>query len=162
MNQLNGHIEKIVFHSDESGFCVLRIKSDEHNDLVTLTGTASSVNDGEWIAADGEWINDPSYGKQFKSSELRIAAPDTLEGIEKYLASDLVKGIGKEYASRLVNAFGKDVFNVIEKNSGKLLKVEGIGKTRKENIKEAWDEQKSVRKIMSFLFSSWCKYIKSI
>ena len=153
MNQLNGHIEKIVFHSDESGFCVLRIKSDEHNDLVTLTGTASSVNDGEWIAADGEWINDPSYGKQFKSSELRIAAPDTLEGIEKYLASDLVKGIGKEYASRLVNAFGKDVFNVIEKNSGKLLKVEGIGKTRKENIKKAWDEQKSVRKIMSFLFS---------
>ena len=27
---------------------------------------------------------------------------DTLEGIEKYLASDLVKGIVKEYAARLV------------------------------------------------------------
>ena len=153
MNQLDGHIEKVIYYNEENGYCVFRIKSDDYSELVTLTGTASSINDGEWVVADGEWINDPTYGKQFKASELRVAAPDTLEGIEKYLASDLVKGIGKEYASRLVNKFGKDVFDIIENNSSKLLKVEGIGKTRKENIKKAWEDQKSVRSIMSFLFS---------
>ena len=31
-----------------------------------------------------------------------------------------------------------------------LLEVEGIGKTRKDNIKKAWNEQKNVRAIMSF------------
>lgn len=153
MNQLDGHIEKVIYYNEENGYCVFRIKSDDYSELITLTGTASSINDGEWVVADGEWINDPTYGKQFKASELRVAAPDTLEGIEKYLASDLVKGIGKEYASRLVNKFGKDVFDIIENNSSKLLKVEGIGKTRKENIKKAWEDQKSVRSIMSFLFS---------
>ena len=75
------------------------------------------------------------------------------EGIEKYLASGLIKGIGKEYAARLVSEFGRDVLDVIENSSGKLLKVEGIGKLRKDRIKQAWDEQKSVRQIMAFLFS---------
>ena len=91
---------------------------------------------------------------QFKASNIRTSSPDTEEGIEKYLASDLVKGIGKEYAARLVQAFGKEVFLIIEENSKKdYFKVEGIGKTRKNNIKKAWDEQKNVRSIMSFLFS---------
>lgn len=153
MKQLDGHIEKVIYYNEENGYCIFRVKSNDYAELITLTGTASSINDGEWIVADGEWIIDPKYGKQFKASELRVAAPDTLEGIEKYLASDLVKGIGREYASRLVNKFGKDVFDVIENNSSKLLNVEGIGKTRKENIKKAWNEQKSVRNIMSFLFS---------
>jgi exodeoxyribonuclease V alpha subunit len=82
-----------------------------------------------------------------------MSQPDTLEGIEKYLGSGLIKGIGKEYAARLVKTFGRDVFDVIENSSGKLLKVEGIGALRKDRIKQAWDEQKSVRQIMAFLFS---------
>ena len=64
-----------------------------------------------------------------------MSKPDTLDGIEKYLASGMVKGIGKEYASRLVKTFGREVFDVIENASGKLLKVEGIGRLRKERIK---------------------------
>jgi exodeoxyribonuclease V alpha subunit len=120
---------------------------------VTVTGTVPTVNPGEWMAGDGEWFTDPRHGRQFKAEKMRMSKPDTLEGIEKYLASDLVKGIGKGYAKKLVQTFGRDVFDVIENSSGKLLKVEGIGKQRKDNIKKAWDEQKSVRSIMSFLFS---------
>jgi exodeoxyribonuclease V alpha subunit len=153
MEKLDGQIERVVFQNEENGFCVLRVKVRGHKDLVTVTGTAASINSGEWIAADGEWLVDPRHGRQFKADALRASQPETLEGIEKYLASGLVKGIGKEYAARLVKQFGRDVFDVIEHSSGKLLKVEGIGKLRKDRIKQAWDEQKSVRQIMSFLFS---------
>ncbi|MEI6891192.1 MAG: ATP-dependent RecD-like DNA helicase [Pontiella sp.] len=153
MDKLDGQIERVVFRNEENGFCVLRVKVRGHQDLVTVTGTTPTVNPGEWLAADGEWLSDPRHGKQFKAGDMRMSKPDTLEGIEKYLASDLVKGIGKEYAKRLVKMFGRDVFDIIENSSGKLLKVEGIGKQRKDNIKKAWDEQKNVRQIMSFLFS---------
>ncbi|MDF7822398.1 ATP-dependent RecD-like DNA helicase [Pontiellaceae bacterium B12227] len=153
MDKLDGQIERVVFRNEENGFCVLRVKVRGHKELVTVTGTTPTVNPGEWLAADGEWLTDPRHGKQFKAGGMRMSKPDTLEGIEKYLASDLVKGIGKEYAKRLVKTFGRDVFDVIENSSGKLLKVEGIGKQRKDNIKKAWDEQKNVRSIMSFLFS---------
>ncbi len=153
MDKLDGQIERVVFRNEENGFCVLRVKVRGHKELVTVTGTVPTVNPGEWMAGDGEWFTDPRHGKQFKAEKMRMSKPDTLEGIEKYLASDLVKGIGKEYAKRLVKTFGRDVFDVIENASGKLLKVEGIGQQRKDNIKKAWDEQKSVRQIMAFLFS---------
>ncbi|HEY5653794.1 MAG TPA: AAA family ATPase, partial [Pontiella sp.] len=153
MDKLDGQIERVVFRNEENGFCVLRVKVRGHKDLVTVTGTVPSVNPGEWMAADGEWFSDPRHGRQFKANKMRMSKPDTLEGIEKYLASDLVKGIGPGYAKKLVQTFGRDVFDVIENSSGKLLKVEGIGKQRKDNIKKAWDEQKNVRQIMSFLFS---------
>ncbi len=153
MDKLDGQIERVVFRNEENGFCVLRVKVRGHKDLVTVTGTVPTVNPGEWMAGDGEWFTDPRHGRQFKAEAIRLSKPDTLEGIEKYLASDMVKGIGKEYAKRLVSVFGRDVFDVIENSSGKLLKVPGIGKQRKDNIKQAWDEQRNVRQIMSFLFS---------
>lgn len=152
-NKLDGQIERVVFRNEENGFCVLRVKVRGHKELITVTGTTPTINSGEWMTADGEWLVDPRHGRQFKAEQMRMSKPDTLEGIEKYLSSGLIKGIGKEYAARLVSTFGRDVFDVIENSSGKLLKVEGIGKLRKDKIKQAWDEQKSVRKIMSFLFS---------
>jgi len=153
MQKLDGQIERVVFRNEENGFCVLRVKVRGHKELVTVTGTVPTINSGEWMTADGEWFTDPRHGPQFKAEQMRMSKPDTLEGIEKYLASGLIKGIGKEYAARLVKTFGRDVFDVIENASGKLLKVEGIGKLRKDRIKQAWDEQKSVRQIMAFLFS---------
>ena len=153
MQKLDGQIERVVFRNEENGFCVLRVKVRGHKDLVTVTGTVPTINSGEWMTADGEWFTDPRHGPQFKAEQMRMSKPDTLEGIEKYLASGLIKGIGKQYAARLVKTFGRDVFDIIENASGKLLKVEGIGKQRKESIKQAWDEQKSVRQIMAFLFS---------
>lgn len=152
-SRLDGQVERIVFRNEENGYTVLRTKVRGHKDLVTVVGTASSINPGEWLAADGEWITDSSYGPQFKAETMRVSQPDTIEGIKKFLGSGMIRGIGKEYAERLVEAFGRDVFNVIEKSSGKLLKVEGIGPGRRASIRAAWAEQKGIREIMSFLFS---------
>ena len=151
--RLDGQIERVVFRNEENGYTVLRAKVRGHKDLVTVVGTISSVNPGEWLAADGEWISDKQYGQQFKAESMRTSQPDTIEGIKKFLASGMIRGIGKEYAERLVAEFGRDVFNVIENSSAKLLKVEGIGPTRRASIRAAWDEQKGIREIMNFLFS---------
>ena len=37
--QLTGLAERVTFHSDESGYRVLRIKARGHRDLVTVVGT---------------------------------------------------------------------------------------------------------------------------
>ena len=142
--RLDGQIERVVFRNEENGYAVLRAKVRGQKDLVTVVGTVASANPGEWLAADGEWVADSNYGPQFKAHTMRVSQPDTLEGITKFLGSGMIRGIGKEYAERLVNAFGRDVFDVIENSSGKLLKVEGIGPTRRASIRAAWEEQKAV------------------
>jgi exodeoxyribonuclease V alpha subunit len=106
---LAGSIERVTFHSAESGFCVLRIKAHGHRDLVTVVGHAAVISAGEWVTVSGTWVNSREHGQQFKASFLKASAPTTAEGIEKYLGSGMIRGIGPIYASKLVAVFGAEV-----------------------------------------------------
>ena len=148
---LGGLVERVSFHGDESGFCVLRVKARGHRDLVTVVGHAAAVAAGEWITASGEWVNDRTYGPQFRARFLRISEPTSIEGIEKYLGSGMIRGVGPVYARKLVRAFGEGVFDVIESEPERLREVAGIGPVRAGRIGAAFAEQKAVREIMVFL-----------
>jgi len=153
LEKLQGSIERVTFHSESSGFCVLRVKVRGYRELITVIGSASSVTAGEYIECLGFWVNDRQHGQQFKSVSLTIVLPTTLEGIEKYLGSGMVKGIGPHFAKKLVAAFGELVFDVIEQFPERLLDLPGIGKKRQERVTSAWAEQKVIRDIMVFLQS---------
>ncbi|MEJ2327460.1 MAG: hypothetical protein P8Y25_11855, partial [Chromatiaceae bacterium] len=43
--RLQGSVERVTFHSEESGFCVLRVKAKGQRELVTLVGTAADGGD---------------------------------------------------------------------------------------------------------------------
>jgi exodeoxyribonuclease V alpha subunit len=151
--RLAGSVERVTFHSEESGFCVLRAKVRGHRELVTVIGSAASITPGEYIECVGIWTNDRTHGLQFKANQLKVVPPSTLEGIEKYLGSGMVKGIGPHFAKVLVKAFKENVFTVIETEPEKLLTLPGIGKKRMEKVTSAWSEQKMIREIMVFLQS---------
>lgn len=151
---LAGTVERVTFHSEDSGFCVLRVKARGHRDLVTTVGHSAMISAGEWITATGEWVNDRNHGLQFKARFLKTSEPSSLDGIERYLGSGMIRGIGPVYAKRLVKQFGKDVFDVIETSPERLRDVPGIGPTRAAKITGAWAEQKVIREIMVFLHSN--------
>ncbi len=151
--RLSGAVERVTFHSQESGFCVLRVKVTGRHELTTVIGSAASITPGEYVEALGVWTNDRTHGLQFKANQLKVVPPTTLEGIEKYLGSGMVKGIGPHFAKVLVAAFKEDVFTVIEDTPQWLLTLPGIGKKRTEKVTAAWAEQKVIREIMVFLQS---------
>ncbi|MCX5659707.1 MAG: ATP-dependent RecD-like DNA helicase, partial [Planctomycetota bacterium] len=153
LEHLSGLIERVTFHSEESGFGVLQVKVRGRQELVTVIGTAPEINPGEWIEAEGRWVIDREHGQQFKAILLRALPPSTSEGMQKYLGSGLIKGIGPAMAGRLVSAFGLQIFEVIEKTPEKLLEVKGIGKGRQGKIVGGWNDQRVVREIMVFLHS---------
>src|ERR1700716_2117131 len=151
---LAGPVERVTFHNDESGFCVLRIKARGHRELVTVIGHTAVISAGEWITASGEWINDRTHGQQFKAKFLKTSEPTSLDGIEKYLGSGMIRGIGPVYAKKLVRAFGEKVFDTIEAEPERLREVTGIGAVRASRITTAWADQKIIREIMVFLHSN--------
>src|SRR6478752_2171512 len=151
---LAGPVERVTFHNEESGFCVLRIKARGHRELITVIGHAAVISAGEWITASGEWINDRTHGQQFKAKFLKTSEPTSLDGIEKYLGSGMIRGIGPVYAKKLVRAFGEKVFDTIEAEPERLREVTGIGAVRASRITSAWAEQKIIREIMVFLHSN--------
>src|SRR3981189_2111173 len=151
---LAGLVERVTFHNEENGFCVLRVKARGQRDLITVLGHAATIAAGEFVQASGTWGNDPPHGAQFKASFLKAAPPTTTEGIEKYLGSGMIRGIGPIYAKKLVRAFGDAVFDVIQQEPDRLREVTGIGPKRAERIIAGWAEQKMIREIMLFLHSN--------
>jgi len=85
--RLHGSVERVTFHSEQSGFCVLRVKVRCHRDLVTVVGTAASITSGEYIECEGIRVNDRQHGLQFRAQQLCVVPPTTFEGIEKYQGS---------------------------------------------------------------------------
>jgi exodeoxyribonuclease V alpha subunit len=148
---LAGSVERVTFHSPETGFCVLKIKARGKRDLVALVGHAPAVAAGEWITATGAWVSDRTHGLQFRADTLACTPPTGEEGIARYLASGQMRGIGPEMARRLVRAFGADTFAVIEAEPHRLTEVPGIGPTRAARLVAAWAEHRVVREIMIFL-----------
>lgn len=152
-HRVAGTVERVTFHSEDTGFCVLRVNAARRREPVTVVGTTASVGPGEFVEAQGSWVNDRNYGLQFRAEHLRVVPPSTLEGIEKYLGSGMIRGIGPHFAGRLVRAFGAEVFEVIENEPARLVELPGIGPKRQAQVVAAWAEQKAVREIMVFLQS---------
>jgi len=151
---LSGLIERVTFFNEDSGYAVLKVKAKGHRDNVTVVGSLPSVSAGEWVTAEGRWVQDREFGLQFRAEMLNATAPTTKEGIEKYLGSGMVKGIGQVYAKKLVEKFSERIFDIIESESARLEEVEGIGPKRRKRIKDAWAEQKVIRQIIVFLHSN--------
>jgi len=151
--RLSGAVERVTFHSEESGFCVLRVQVRGKRELVTVTGNAASVTPGEYVECLGDWRVDKTHGLQFQARQLVVVPPSTRAGIEKYLGSGMVRGIGPHFAKVLVQAFGESVFTVIETSPERLATLPGIGPKRIQKITSAWAEQKVIREIMVFLQS---------
>ena len=150
---LSGLVERVTFHSADTGFCVLRVKVRGHRDLVTVLGSAASIQPGEFIQASGRWDNHREHGVQFRTTFLKVMPPSSLDGIEKYLGSGMIKGIGPHFAKTLVTAFGEEVFDVIEHDPERLRTLAGIGPKRVERITAGWADQRAIREIMVFLQS---------
>ncbi len=148
---LHGFVERVVFHTEDTGYCILKVLPAGRRESVSLIGKAPRVVAGEQFEAVGQWESTRDYGQQFKAETLKLKRPDSEAGIERYLGSGLIEGIGPAYAKRMLAKFGKRIFDVIENESVKLEDVEGIGRKRRLEIRESWLKQKSIHNIMLFL-----------
>jgi exodeoxyribonuclease V alpha subunit len=148
---ITGVLERIIFFNEENHYTIAELKAGQGTDTVTIVGALPGVQCGETLQLAGEWTRHAQHGAQFKVASFKSELPSSVYGIRKYLGSGLVPGIGKVYANKIVDVFGTDTFRVLSEESGKLRKVPGIGKVRAGSIKEAWEEQKTLREVHIFL-----------
>ena len=148
---LRGTLERVVFHNEENGYTVMRIRVQSKADPVTVVGTMPSPQPGIGLTVTGCWVNDNRFGRQFKMESFETLLPATLEGIKHYLGSGLIKGVGKALAGRIVDAFGEDTFAVLDDDPDRLTTVKGITPRLVSDIKAAWAEHKGIRDLIMFL-----------
>ena len=148
---VEGTVDRIVYESADTGFLVGRLRCEGHREPVTFVGNLLAVNAGDTMRLWGRWQDNPKFGRQLRVERFQTILPSTVEGIEKYLGSGLVHGIGKKFAKRIVKAFGVETLRVIDEEPRRLREVEGIGRKRAAQIREAWKAQRAIQSIMVFL-----------
>ena len=153
MDTLQGILERIVYENPDTGYTVGRLSARDHAELITVVGNLASVNPGESLLLQGEWVDNPKYGRQFQIEKYETILPANVVGLRKYLGSGLIKGIGPKMAALIVRKFGMDTMDIIENEPDKLARVPGIGRKRVEIIKEAWEAQREIKNVMLFLQS---------
>lgn len=151
LTTLKGVIERITFHSEESGYTVARLNTGNLKQLTTIVGSFANIQAGQTLQVQGEWREHPQYGSQFQVVKYQETKPATLTGIEKYLGSGLIKGVGPVTAKRIVKHFGLETLEIIENQIDRLSEVPGIASKRIAMIQSTWSEQKSIKEVMVFL-----------
>lgn len=150
---VQGVVERLTYHSEESGYTVARLKAPRTSELITIVGNFANIQPGQTLHLEGTWRDHPKYGQQFQVTKYRETKPATLTGIEKYLGSGLIKGVGPVTAKRIVAHFGLETLEVIEHQIGRLAEVPGIAQKRVKLIQAAWATQKAIKEVMLFLQS---------
>ncbi|MEM9272588.1 MAG: ATP-dependent RecD-like DNA helicase [Cyanobacteria bacterium P01_F01_bin.143] len=153
LSSLTGVIERITFHSEESGYTVARLNTGNVKQLITVVGSFANLQAGQTLQLQGLWREHPEYGSQFQVVHYKETKPATLTGIEKYLGSGLIKGVGPVTAKRIVQHFGLNTLDIIEHQIERLVEVSGIAQKRIAMIQNTWAEQKSIKDVMIFLQS---------
>ncbi|MBQ7469991.1 MAG: ATP-dependent RecD-like DNA helicase [Pseudobutyrivibrio sp.] len=149
MEEITGYVEGIIFRNSDNGYTVMDFVVDEF--LITVVGIFPTVGEGENLLLRGQYIDHPTYGRQFKATSYEAVAPADELSMERYLGSGAIRGIGPKLAARIVKNFGADTFRLIEEEPERLAEVKGISLNKAMEISDQIVGAKDIRNAMIFL-----------
>lgn len=148
---IEGVVSSVVFHSEETGFTVLELETQE--ETLTVVGEILGLSEGEEIRATGSFGSHPSYGRQFRAEAFERILPATASAILRYLSGGAVKGIGPVLAKRIVDRFGDRSLEVMDRDPHALSQVRGVSPQKAMEIAEEYRRIVGIRSVMMFLSS---------
>lgn len=152
MEAFVGIIHRVTYHNVETGWTVLKVNPLQSlHELRTVTVHQANVFAGATIEFEGEWMQHPKFGEQFKANKVTERKPATASALEKYLGSGMIRGVGPKIAKRIVKYFGADTLDVFENKIERLTEVPGIAATKLQQITNSWVEHREIRNVMLFL-----------
>src|SRR5258708_40115557 len=61
--RLQGIVERVTYHAEDSGYTVARLKAPGERDLITILGRFPDIHAGQTLRLTGNWREHPKYGK---------------------------------------------------------------------------------------------------
>ena len=146
---LEGYIAHIRFRNEENGYTVLTLETSI--DEETCVGNFNYINEGEYMRLEGDYMEHPVHGPQFKVEKYEVKAAEGIKDMERYLGSGSIKGMGPVLAKRVVKKFKMDTFRIIEEEPERLVEVKGISERMAQDIAAQFYEKQAMRQAMMFL-----------
>ena len=144
MEKIAGYVEHIIYQNSDNGYTVLNLVCEEEE--ITCVGMCKGLSEGENLEAEGDYIEHPIYGKQFKMATFQTVAPKDKLSMERYLGSGAIKGVGPALAKRIIKKFGEDTFRIMEEEPERLAEIKGISERKAREIAVQVEEKKDMRR----------------
>ena len=151
MEEREGYVEHVVFHSPDTGFTVLTLSGSKPGEELTCVGTFPFLDEGEYLRVRGETTRHNVYGQQLRVESYEFIQPADAAAMERYLGSGAIKGVGISMAMKIVTKFGDDTFRIIEREPERLAEVRGISDRIAQSIYAQFMEKQGMRRIVMFL-----------
>lgn len=148
MDVVEGFVESVVYRSDDTGYVVAKINSN--NRTIAAVGTVPFLQEGQQVKLGGTWKVHKQFGEQFTIIKYEEVMPNTIDGIEKYLSSGIIRGIGPVTAKKIIEHFGEETIDILDNNIDRLKEIEGIGEKKFGIICESYLEQHDLKDIMIY------------
>ena len=132
MEQFNAKVIKIIFHNQDNGYTIARVKNNLGN--LSVKGYFSVVEHRTYEFS-GELDEDPTYGPYLLASSVKEYIDDSENGIINYLSSDLFTGVGKSSAKKIYQHFGDKTIEILKQDPEAIHEVEGLSKNACVEIK---------------------------
>ncbi len=144
MATLIGQIDKILFEDD--GFFIAVLKTKEkisgtyyESDVKHLKGAA--------ITLEGEYVEHPKYGKNFKFESLHVNQNELF-----FFLNRVIKGFSKKLSAEMIEKYTEaGLVHILDNDIDKLLENKGIKAKRLKSIQESWKQFRSLRSLGEFL-----------
>ena len=148
---VEGEVARITFENADTGFRILKVTVAGRSERLTVLGTLPPLHVGAQVRVRGKMETDARHGEQLRATGVTEIAPNTLKGIERYLASGVVSGVGAKLATRIVETFGEATLRVLDEEPERLREVTGLGQKRREQLVATWHERRAERDVLVFL-----------
>lgn len=148
--QIEGYVENITFRNEENGYTVFSL-SYRYN-LITCVGIIGSIYSGQYIVADGSFINHPIYGEQFSIESFVTREPHSKEAFLKFISSGAVAGIRKKNGTKIADKFGDDSYRIMLEEPETLAKeIRGISLSQAYEFQRILVDNKQINDAVLYL-----------
>lgn len=147
--ELIGEIVDIIYKNEVNSYTIANLETE--TEVFTVVGYLPFVNVGDNLKLIGKFVTHQEYGRQFKIETFEKILPQTLDALERYLASGNIKGIGPVTANKIIREFGEETISIFKFEPEKLSKIKGITKEKAILMGAEFCENLELWQIVGFL-----------
>lgn len=147
--ELKGEIVDVIYKNEMNSYTIANLETE--TEVYTVVGYLPFVKVGDSVKLDGKFVTHQEYGRQFKIETFEKIMPQTLDALERYLASGNIKGIGPATARKIVKEFGEEAISIFKFEPEKLSKIKGITKEKAIQMGTEFCENLELWQIVGFL-----------
>ena len=149
---LEGFVKSITYRNEDNGYTIFKLCELHSEESHTVVGDFPLLNQGEQLQIEGDWIEHPKFGKQFKVSTFEVIPPKNEEAIIRYLSSGLFTGIGPITAQRIVDELGANTLELLSDDPSNIRSVPGFSEKKAKEFIEDWQNNVDSKEALYFLY----------